>query len=670
MAINPELLIAAAMLQDYLVDKPGIPMAYGTITCYQDNSRTTLKNWYYQSGTPGNYTYIRLPNPLTLSAAGTICDINGVDTIPFYYPYSELDETVLQPYYITIVNYQRTNQITRANFPFITEGGVIPPPISGNSATNLIVNNGFWRNIQPNYVNSTPYISIALNDYAISNAIDLIVSPSQHDGFRMPDVTFIKNNISGIDALTFTPFPLADFLVIGNPITVTPEYYINHTCSVLGSGETQKCYQFPIALHINNLANVPFTVTIEAQNGGGIGTGQDEISLFILQDTGSGTSSPMPTLISGSSITLNSSWQTYILTSVFPPTTGLVLGEGEDDALYLQVQMPLNALCSINFTKPSIYLTTGSIPFNDFQTYDQVNSIISSPRTGDIRTSINSFYFFGWLPMNDGVIGLNAMSVIGTALVPGYARGNPDTWQLFNLLWSLAKPYDTGSNFNPICQMYTNNGSALIATNYGGSAYADFSANNALALTKMFGKVLMGTVPMDALIGFYVYQSQGVVASNSSGNLLLTATSGVSLWQGAPIVFNFSSSGSLPGNINANTVYYITNISSTTFNVAITYADAIAGTPVIAWSSAGSSVYFNFDPTGISIGEYAHTQLIPELASHTHTIPTVTSTGSATGFTRSTLSTSVTQLLTGSTGSSTPFNVTQPGTFYNMYIKL
>ncbi len=116
MPIDTALLIAAPILQDYLVDKTGIPMAGGTITCYHDNSRTTLKNWYYQSGTPGNYTYIPLDNPLTLSAAGTIQDTNGVDTIPFFYPYSETNSNILDPYYITIVNFFKTNVITRANF--------------------------------------------------------------------------------------------------------------------------------------------------------------------------------------------------------------------------------------------------------------------------------------------------------------------------------------------------------------------------------------------------------------------------------------------------------------------------------------------------------------------------------------------------------------------------
>ena len=54
MAINPALLIAAPVLQNYLVNKDdGLPMANGVVTMYRDNSRTTLKNWYYQSGSPG-----------------------------------------------------------------------------------------------------------------------------------------------------------------------------------------------------------------------------------------------------------------------------------------------------------------------------------------------------------------------------------------------------------------------------------------------------------------------------------------------------------------------------------------------------------------------------------------------------------------------------------------
>src|SRR5882724_341865 len=145
MAINPALLIAAPMLQDYLVDKDtGLPLSAGIITCYQDNSRTTLKNWYYQSGSPGAYTYITLPNPMTLSAVGTIEDSNGNDTIPFFYPVSETDNQTSQTYYITVDNSNLERQFTRQNFPFISQNS---SEQQNPTLRNYIVNNRFWRNI-------------------------------------------------------------------------------------------------------------------------------------------------------------------------------------------------------------------------------------------------------------------------------------------------------------------------------------------------------------------------------------------------------------------------------------------------------------------------------------------------------------------------------------------
>lgn len=642
MPINPDLLIAAPILQDSFVDKDGSPMSAGIVTCYRDNSRTTLKNWYYQSSnfadSEGKYTFSPLPNPLTLSAAGTICDINGVDTIPFFYPYSELDQTQAQPYYITIVNHAQTNQITRPNFPYNPHED---NPDEEGSVDNYVINNVFWRNAG------------TVNLHTVTQQV---VCPSQHDGFRYPDVQFIKNNTNGLDTLTFTKFALtAQPILTGD---ITPEFYINHTCSNAPTGETQKCYQFPISLHVNTLNGVQYTVTIQAQNAGGTGTGENVVTLFILQDTGTGTSSPAPFPIG--SITVNSAWTKYEFTTTFPTTAGLTLSSAGDDALYLQVQMPLNVNCSINFAKPSIYLTNAS-PTNSFETYDQVDAIINSPRTGDLRTSINSFYYFGWVPMNDQTIGNSSSSSI--------TRANQDTWQLFNLMWSLAQPYDTGSNFNAICQMYT---SSSVATNYGVSAIADFNANKQLALTKIMGRVMMGTVPLSAVTGGT--WTQGVTVSNSGGNILCTGTNGNFYFQGQPITFSGSP---LPVNIVANAVYFVTNFNSSgggTFNVATTYANAIAGTPVVAFSSSGTSVQVMTNITATQTGEYYHTQLLRELVSHTHPplnpnasylgAQAGASVGLASTFDIAGVST------TGATGGGSAFNITQPGVFYNIYIKL
>jgi hypothetical protein len=446
MPINTDLLIAAAILQDSFVDKDGTPMAGGTVTCYQDNSRTTLKNWYYQSGLPGAYTYVRLPNPLTLSAAGTICDINGVDTIPFFYPYSELDQNTKQPYYITIVNYAKTNQITRQNFPFI----VAEEDAAGQgSHENYIINNGFWRNVG----------SVAATG-TVGTAFSATICPSQHDGFRLPDMTFFKNTGGGMDTITFNKFPLTI-----NPILtddITPEFYINHTCTNAVTGELQKAYFFPISLHVNTLVSVGFSFTLQAQNLGGTAPGQDTINAYIYQDTGTGTTAPTPFAIG--SITANSSWDKYTFNSIFPSTNGLTLSQGGDDALYLVLQMPLNIACSLNFTRPSIYLTN-DVPMNSFETYDQVDAVINSPRTGDIRTSMNAFSPWGWVPANDGTIG-NTGSGATT-------RANTDTWQLYNLLWSA------------VSQTW-----APVTGGRGANAYADFTANKPMALPKALGRAI------------------------------------------------------------------------------------------------------------------------------------------------------------------------------------
>lgn len=592
---NVNLLIAAPMLQDLLVDKDGEPMAGGTITMYHDNSRTTLKNWYYQTGTPGNYTYIALPNPLTLSAAGTITDINGVDTIPFYYPFSETDFTIRDPYYVTIVNYAQTNQITRANFPFSPNTGGSANLI--NSYNNLIVNNGFWRNIAPNTVNTSPFVSVALNSLVtLSGGLySAIVSPSQHDGFRYPDVEFFKDNINATDTLTFKPFLFSDTLPVTNTLTNSTEYYISHLSSANdGSAENVKYYQFPIALHINSLANVPFTVSIQAQNGGATPV---VLTLQILQDTGTGTSSPVATPIAETTITLNSSWTEYTLTDVFPATTGLNVGSGSDDALYLLVSLPINTSFTVNFTKPSIYLTENTVPSFDWQTYDQANAIFNSPRTGDVRIALNPLYSqpyqwsYGWVPMNDGTIGYNANSM---ATYLPTARNNNDTWPLYNLIWSLFKPF-TGISSNPICPMISSAGASVV---YGANAYADFIANKSLSLTKMMGRVIMGTVPINALLtatssgtfeGFTSVVTgsqitQTFTASSGAEGLLLTSTLPTVL--GEAVQFT-NSGGALPTGLSAATNYFAVPVTTTTFYVATTLNNAQSNV-LIAFTNAGT----------------------------------------------------------------------------------
>jgi len=650
MPIDTTKFVSAAILQQYLADKDGTPMANGTVTLYHDNARTILKNWYYQTGTPGNYTYIALPNPLTLSAAGTISDQNGVDTLPFYYPWSETDESVRDAYYIVIQNAAQTNQITRANFPYGFAGG-------GNITTidtfnNLIVNNGFWRNLQPNTLNVTPFTSITLQSVVTATGtgtFSAIVAPSQHDGFRMPDLQFVMAANAGTDMLTFTPFPLASTQPILN--TISPEFYINHTCSGAGSGT--KYYQFPISLHVNTLEGVTFTGSIQAQNV----TGSGLLSISILQDTGTGGGTSTPQLIMN--FNLSNSWTTYTFGGTFPSTTGLVLGAGADDGLYLLIGLDgASGSFSLNFTAPTVYLTDNILPTNDFQTYDQVDTVINSVRTGDLRTSMNNFYPYGWVAMNGGTLS-NVASTF-----TNIARANADAWQLYNLLWNKFSPYANGTS-NPLGQLITAPNTAVA---YGASAYADFIASKALVLTQIMGKVLMGTVPVSAML---IANSTTFTASSSTG-LLITTANTVNYFNGMPIVFS-NTGGALPTGLSNNIVYYVGAFNGTNaFKVATSFANAIAQT-FIAFTNAGSGTNtVTGSLAGSFTGESQHTltsaELPSPLTSNTDHFVMANGTGAAIDVVVSANTPNSGIVANGGGGQA--HNIIQPSAFTNIYIKL
>ena len=465
MGINYGLLIAAPILQDYFSDNAtDAAMSNGVITCYQDNSRTTLKNWYYQTGQPGAYTYTQLPNPLVLSAAGTITDANGNDTIPFWYPYSEADNVTPQPYYVTVDNSNGQRQFTRQNFPFV------PPSSTSNefldTLSNLIVNNVFWRNA---------------GSLTLTNTLNTRIAPSQHDGFidNMSDMTFVKDATGATDTITFTQFNNTTKFP-NNPdqtsADANPEYYMNVACGNTGSTETVKYVQIPICLHVANLSEYTnASVTIWTQNVAG--SPNNNISLNLYQFLGTGASSPAAVRITP--ITTSTTWIKTDISFAFPTATIPAGGPG-DDAWFLQIAFPVGVQFSVNIAKPSIYLSLDT-PTNDFQTYEEVSGTIDAPRTGDIRTSLNAFSPFGWTPMNDGTIG-NASS--------NATRANVDTWPLFSLLWTSITSQANGTNGGGTgyAQLY-NSAGGILAT-VGASAIADWNANRKIGLTKTLGRAL------------------------------------------------------------------------------------------------------------------------------------------------------------------------------------
>ena len=159
-----------------------------------------------------------------------------------------------------------------------------------------------------------------------------------------------------------------------------------------------------------------------------------------------------------------------------------------------------------------------------------------------------------------------------------------------------------------------------------------------------------------------------------------------------PVVFS-NTGGSLPGNVSANTIYYVGGLDtrtantfyiSTNLNDALHIANDVArglsiASECIQYSSAGSGTNtYTIAPAGVSTGEYSHTQLLGEIAQHNHTATITTHQADTTnsgahtgvGYSTATNAQSSTDISIANTGNNVPFNIVQPYTLMNFFIKL
>lgn len=544
MAIVTSQLLASKVLQEWLLDKDtGLPLAAGIINLYQDDNRLLRKNWYYKTGSPGSgYTYTTLPNPMTLNGAGAIVDSSGNEVTPFYYPYDEDDSTIPQLYYITVYNSDGTLQFTKQGFPPINRSDS-----TGEVSTlqNLIVNNQFWNQ------NSSSQ-SGGENTLNLTNETDIVICPSNHDGYSMPDIRFMKDVVGANDTISFRRIPNSDPLFTGN---LTPQFYIHISCTST-QNESYKFIQFPICLNTRNLEQQPYIFTVQTKLPSGAPT--RNITVQMLAYEGSGT-----TVSNGANIgtiTPTSSWNKTTITQsqfaaiVSPSPT-------KDDAYYLQLALPRNQTYDFYIAVPSLYLGTLSAT-NDFQSYDYIDSITNSPRTGDYRHSLNR-YMLGWVPANDGTIGQEGSGAT--------TRANTDTWPLYKLIYE---------NFS---RTWT-----PLSPNSPTTAYADFIAGKTLALTKNLGRVLVGLNPLFTSSVFTAAAGKVDFTTDFATNSALTLLTAHTYTAGTPVqVF---STGTLPGGLTAGEVYYISSFSLTTTEVYLssTYAEAIAGFNITLHTSNGT----------------------------------------------------------------------------------
>lgn len=463
---------------------------------------------------------------------------------PFYWAYDDTLPTQNQTYFLEIFDRNGVPQFTINNYPITLGSGGGGTVTTVSMLQNYVVNNVFTDN-------SGNADDVTATD--LTSKTNYLLAPSAHQQFSGPTATrygadsrFVKSNTTCTDSFVFKNF---DFGSNDLDPDFTPKQYLNLLCTnAVGGTETYKAVQIAVCPGLQNFSGETVSISIWAK-----ASSTKSIAMGFLYFYGDGGVPTATDIKIPQSFTLTTSWAKHIATGiVLPSVNGDSRGTCKNDALFLNIALPINDTYDISFTKPCMFLGE-VLPTEEFQDPDFVSSIVNSPRTGDIRTSLNSFAPFGWVPMNDGTI--------GTILSGSTTRANEDTYPLYELIW------------NSVSNTY-----APVTGGRGVSASADFVALKPLQLTRTLGRVMAGALGASTTAGLATTQT-ALTFTDSTVTDLLTVSSTTGFNTGVPVLVS-TSGGALPTPLVAGTVYYAINVSATTLKLATTAANAIAGTAI------------------------------------------------------------------------------------------
>lgn len=334
-----------------------------------------------------------------------------------------------------------------------------------------------------NYITNNQFIDHISDTASPVPSTNLLIAPSNHKGFTPayvgplvgtygvlgPDIRFVKSSLVNTDQITFPEFPLASAPLIGD---VTPVNFVRYQCTTSNPGEDYKAFQFPITQKVKNLANKTMTFNVWAR----VAASPASIEVYVRQFFGSSPGATADRRTKVADFALDTTWTLHTAAFTIPTVEADSIGapgtQTDDDALYIQLEMPRDVACDIYFIKPALYL--GNLTtLAEFQSYDQINAVNSTARTGDVKPSLSPSFPLGWLPMDDGTIG-NVGSGAST-------RANKDTFQLFTTVYT-----GVADTWAPVSGGRTAPGDTVAA------AITDFLAGKTITLPRNLGRVIGG----------------------------------------------------------------------------------------------------------------------------------------------------------------------------------
>jgi len=352
MPITFENCVVAPSLEMLFRDKTtGAPLTGGKVYFYKEGT-TTPKNVYTISGTPPSYMFTALPNPVTLNAAGAFADDMGNNVLPYYYPYDETDESIIERYSIKVTDSSGTTQFTRDGWPVLTEE-------STTDKSDFI-----------NYVENPQFLTYnRIAEADVYQPVETQIYES--DTPIAPGGWWYRRGSSGTGGIDFVSFE--DFTTYSANPPASPNAYVVCQCTTPGSsydyrylskrwydvnkfqntnGDESKVYQF--VFWANAVASAV------------------EFDIKIIRYFGAGGGSVAPETVAASQ-TMAVGINKYSFEIDFGDQTGVALGTTPS---YVEVAISLDPTASFNFKATDFILTDELAPGQTVNSFPvQTNSV-------------------------------------------------------------------------------------------------------------------------------------------------------------------------------------------------------------------------------------------------------------------------------------------------------
>lgn len=512
-------------LQDFFIDKDnGLPLTAGIVTFYKDTARTIKKNVYKQTGSPPDYTYEALPNPITLSGVGTFADADGNDILIYLFPYEgspDDDSNTVENYYITVESSGHILQFTRANIPGLIQGNTQVL----DDIINYIPNGQFITHTDIPESSDPPF-----DAGEVRQGITIIAQGGW---------TFERDDDStAADFVTFDQFSGGG---IYNP-SGNPPYAVKVSTTDSGSGgELIKDLRVKFN-NVNKFQTDPDNVqeyTFSFSSKSDNSNANLDITVWLIKNYGDGGSAQEEFQL-GDTISLDTSYTTYSIPFDFGNNSGKTIGDGS--FIQLAIRFPTQSIFSAAAT--DFLLTLGNLEITQFPPETDADVMC---RTITLRQPLASDGSDLYLPL----------IITPDGAAPDYSQIG---WLFPSLSHDLQKSYlyADGSRYDPdehssdgipysrLWSVYTNNGTTFMPLFGTGIDFV-----SACPVNEAFGTVNSFTLSTNQN-GLVTNTADGGVAT---GFTFTTPTSGSNSGYG------FDARNTSDTDVGSNTIFAINTVA-------------------------------------------------------------------------------------------------------------